>query len=115
MGERTPLAIINSVASARMAVGEALTNIACASIDKISDVKLSANWMAAAGIGNEDQALYEAVEALGEKFCPELGLTIPVGKDSLSMRTIWEEKSKSKSVTSPMSVIISAFTYGHPG
>lgn len=109
MGERTPLAIIDSAASARMAVGETITNISAASIDKISDVKLSANWMAAVGTASEDQALYEAVEALGETFCPEIGLTIPVGKDSLSMRTIWEDKAKSKSVTSPMSVIISGF------
>ncbi len=109
MGERTPLAVINSAASARMAVGEAITNIAAASIDKLSDVKLSANWMAAVGTGTEDQALYEAVEALGEEFCPNLGLTIPVGKDSLSMRATWEEEGKTKSVTSPMSVIISAF------
>ncbi|HSX24083.1 MAG TPA: phosphoribosylformylglycinamidine synthase, partial [Candidatus Saccharimonadales bacterium] len=91
MGERTPLAVINSAASARMAVGEALTNIAAAAVTKISDVKLSANWMAAVGTGDEDQALYEAVEALGEEFCPALGLTIPVGKDSLSMRAVWQD------------------------
>lgn len=110
MGERTPLAVINSPASARMAVGEAITNIAAASITRLSDIKLSANWMAAVGVEHENQSLYEAVEALGEQFCPELGLTIPVGKDSLSMRTLWEEKNISKSVTSPMSVIISAFS-----
>ncbi len=109
MGERTPLAVVNSPASARMAVGEALTNIAAAPIGKLSDVKLSANWMVAIGTGHEDQALYDAVQALGEDFCPSLGLTIPVGKDSLSMRTTWEENGKDKSVTAPMSVIISSF------
>lgn len=109
MGERTPLAVINSRASARMAVGEALTNIAAAPISKLSDVKLSANWMAAIGNGTEDQALYDAVQTLGEDFCPSLGLTIPVGKDSMSMRTTWQEDGKEKSVTAPMSVIISSF------
>ncbi|MES2971952.1 MAG: phosphoribosylformylglycinamidine synthase [Patescibacteria group bacterium] len=109
MGERSPLAVIDSSASARMAVGETLTNIVAASIEKLSDVKLSANWMAAPDAGNQDQALYDAVKALGEEFCPELGLTIPVGKDSLSMRTVWEENGKQKSVTSPLSVIISGF------
>lgn len=110
MGERTPLAVINPAASARMAVGEAITNIAAASISKLSDVKLSANWMAAVGEPGEDQALYDAVHSLGEEFCPSLGITIPVGKDSLSMRTTWEEDGKAKSVTAPMSVIISAFS-----
>ncbi len=109
MGERTPLAVIDSSASARMAVGEAITNIAAANVEKLSDVKLSANWMSAIGTDTEDQALYEAVHALGEEFCPAVGLTIPVGKDSLSMRTVWDENGKSKSVTSPMSVIISSF------
>ncbi len=109
IGERPPIALIDPAASARMAVGEALTNIAAAAIDKISDVKLSANWMAAAGHGNEDQSLFQGVKALGEEFCPALGITIPVGKDSLSMRTLWKEDGQTKSVTSPLSVVISAF------
>ena len=109
IGERTPIALIDSTASARMAVGEAITNIAAAPITKLSDVKLSANWMAAAGHENEDQHLFDAVRALGEEFCPTLDITIPVGKDSLSMRTSWQENHEQKSVTSPLSVIISAF------
>ncbi|HEX5456564.1 MAG TPA: phosphoribosylformylglycinamidine synthase [Candidatus Saccharimonadales bacterium] len=109
MGERTPLAIINGPASARMAIGEALTNIAAARISKLSDIKLSANWMAASGDESQDYELYRTVKAVGEEFCPGLGLTIPVGKDSLSMRTVWQEKGKDKAVTSPVSLIISAF------
>jgi phosphoribosylformylglycinamidine synthase len=109
MGERAPIALINAPASGRMAVGEAITNIAAASIEKLSDVKLSANWMAAAGHDQEDAHLFDTVKALGEEFCPALDLTIPVGKDSLSMRTSWEEDSSEKSVVAPMSVIISAF------
>lgn len=105
MGERTPLALINAPASARIAIGEAITNIAAASIERLSDVKLSANWMAAAGYAQEDEKLYDTVRAVGEDFCPALGITIPVGKDSLSMRTTWDDKS----VTSPLSLIISAF------
>lgn len=105
MGEKAPLALIDATSSARMAVGEALTNIASANIGKISNVKLSANWMAAAGYEHEDQKLYDGVKALGEEFCPALGITIPVGKDSLSMRTVWDKQS----VTSPMTVVISAF------
>lgn len=109
MGERTPIAITNSPASARMAVAEAITNIAAASIAKLSDVKLSANWMAAAGYKQEDQHLYDAVQAVGEEFCPALGVTIPVGKDSLSMRTVWKDGKEEKSVASPLSLVISAF------
>lgn len=109
VGERTPLALINGPASARMAVGEAITNIAAAPINKISDVKLSANWMAAAGYGNQDEKLYEAVSAIGEDFCPGLGVTIPVGKDSLSMRTTWLENQSEKSVSSPLSLIVTGF------
>lgn len=105
MGERTPSAIINAAASARMAVAEAITNIAAAKIEKLSDIKLSANWMCAAGSENQDAALYDAVHAVGMEFCPALNLTIPVGKDSMSMRTAWDNKS----VTSPLSLIISAF------
>lgn len=109
IGERTPLATINGPASARMAIGEAVTNIAAAHINKLSDIKLSANWMAASGYESQDYELYRTVKAVGEEFCPELGLTIPVGKDSLSMRTVWQEKDRHKSVTSPVSLIISAF------
>ena len=82
VGERTPLAVINAGASARMAVGECLTNLAGTAIERLSDIKLSANWMAAAGQGNEDQKLYDAVQAIGMELCPALGITIPVGKDS---------------------------------
>jgi phosphoribosylformylglycinamidine synthase len=110
MGERTPLAIIDGPASARMAVGEVLTNIVAAPIAKLSDVKLSANWMAAAGADNQDEVLYDTVKALGEDFAPALGVTIPVGKDSLSMRTIWEDDEGDHTVTSPLSLIISAFS-----
>lgn len=109
MGERAPLALINAGASARIAVGEAITNIAAAAIDKFSDVKLSANWMSAAGFESEDEHLYDAVKSIGEEFCPAIGLTIPVGKDSLSMRTVWKDGETNRSVTSPMSVIITAF------
>jgi len=105
MGERTPVAISNAPAAARLAVGEALTNIAAADIRRLSDIKLSANWMAAAGSGHEDQHLFDSVRAIGEEFAPALGLTIPVGKDSLSMRTAWDDKS----VTSPVSLIITGF------
>ena len=109
IGERTPLALINAPAAARMAVGEAITNIAAADIRQLSDIKLSANWMAAVGSANEDQNLFDSVKAVGEDFCPALGLTIPVGKDSLSMRTKWQEDGKDKSVTSPVSLIITGF------
>ncbi len=109
MGERTPLALIDAAASARMAIGEAITNIAAADIAKLSDVKLSANWMAAVGHEQEDTNLYDAVQAVGEEFCPALGVTIPVGKDSLSMRTVWNN-GEDKSVTSPVSLIITAFS-----
>jgi phosphoribosylformylglycinamidine synthase len=110
MGERSPLALVDAAASARIAVGEAITNIAAASIDKLSDIKLSANWMAAAGYQQEDEHLYDAVKAVGEDFCPALGITIPVGKDSLSMRSRWQEESAEKSVTSPLSLVITAFS-----
>jgi phosphoribosylformylglycinamidine synthase len=109
IGERTPLAVVDAAASARMAVGEAITNIAGASIAKLSDVKLSANWMAAASEPGQDEALYDAVHAVGMELCPALGLTIPVGKDSMSMRTAWTEKGEAKKVVSPLSLVISAF------
>lgn len=109
MGERTPLAIINAPASGRMAIGEALTNIAAADIQSVSDIKLSANWMAACGHKGEDALLYDTVKAVGMELCPQLGIAIPVGKDSLSMKTVWDDNGESKAVTSPLSLIISAF------
>ncbi|HEX6592466.1 MAG TPA: phosphoribosylformylglycinamidine synthase [Moraxellaceae bacterium] len=109
MGERTPLALIDAQASARMAVGEALTNLAAAKIAKLGDIKLSANWMAAAGYGKEDENLFDAVKTVGMEICPELGIAIPVGKDSLSMRTVWEDGGEKKAVTAPVSLIVTAF------
>ncbi len=109
VGERTPLALIDAAASGRMAVGEALTNLAAARVEKIGDVKLSANWMAAAGFPGEDAALYDTVKAVGLELCPALGISIPVGKDSLSMRSVWESDGAQKSVTAPLSLIITAF------
>ncbi len=110
MGERTPVALIDAPASGRMAVGEAITNIAACRIDNLSDVKLSANWMCASGHPGEDEKLYDTVKAVGMELCPALGLTIPVGKDSMSMRTAWQKSGKDKSVTAPLSLIISAFS-----
>jgi phosphoribosylformylglycinamidine synthase len=110
MGERTPLAVTNPEAAARMAISEAITNIAAADISSLKDIKISANWMAAAGFQNEDQHLFESVKTVGESFCPELGITIPVGKDSLSMRTMWEEDGKQKVVASPVSLIVTGFS-----
>ncbi len=121
LGERTPLALVNAAASGRMAVGEALTNIAAARIEKIGDIKLSANWMAAAGHHGEDAALFDTVRAVGMELCPSLGIGIPVGKDSMSMKTTWLETPSSsegegggegeirKEVTSPLSLIVTAF------
>ncbi|MBV7454352.1 phosphoribosylformylglycinamidine synthase [Acidovorax sp. sif1233] len=108
MGERTPLAAINAPASGRMAVAEAITNLLAAPIE-LPRVKLSANWMAACGEPGEDAALYETVKAVGMELCPALGVSIPVGKDSLSMRTQWNDGSDKKKVTSPVSLIVSAF------
>ncbi|MDP1708563.1 MAG: phosphoribosylformylglycinamidine synthase [Gammaproteobacteria bacterium] len=113
IGERAPIALINPAASARMAVGEAITNIAAARITQISDITLSANWMAAAGHPGEDAALYDAVQAVGMELCPALGIAIPVGKDSLSMKTVWRENGVEKSVTAPLSLIVSAFARVH--
>ena len=106
MGERTPLAITNAAAATRMAIGEAITNIASADID-LNFVKLSANWMAACGNEGEDAKLYDAVEA-ASTVCQELGVAIPVGKDSLSMKTTWEDEGEKKTVMSPVSLIVSA-------
>lgn len=110
MGERTPLALINGPASGRMAVAEAITNISATRIEKLSNIKLSANWMCAAGYGGEDEVLFDTVKAVGMEFCPALGITIPVGKDSMSMRTTWREDEADKAITAPMSLIITAFS-----
>ena len=109
MGERTPLALIDAPASGRMAIGEALTNLAAAGIEGLGEVKLSANWMAAAGHPGEDAALYDTVRAVAMELCPALGVSIPVGKDSMSMRTAWREDGIDKAVTAPLSLIVSAF------
>jgi phosphoribosylformylglycinamidine synthase len=105
IGERTPLALLNAPASGRMAIGEAITNLMAAGIDNLSDIVLSANWMAACGQPGQDVALFDTVKAVGMTLCPALGLAIPVGKDSLSMHTAWADKS----VTAPVSLIVSAF------
>ncbi|WP_336280860.1 phosphoribosylformylglycinamidine synthase [Cronobacter dublinensis] len=109
IGERAPVALLDFAASARLAVGEALTNIAATQIGDIKRLKLSANWMAAAGHPGEDAGLYEAVKAVGEELCPQLGLTIPVGKDSMSMKTRWQQDGEQREMTSPLSLVISAF------
>ena len=109
LGERTPLAVANAAAAARMAVGEALTNIVAAGVERLDQVKLSANWMAAAGHPGEDAALYDAVHAIGMELCPRLGVSIPVGKDSLSMKVAWQQDGEDKAVISPVSPIVSAF------
>ena len=114
MGERTPLALIDAPASGRMAIGESITNIAGTAIGELGKVRLSANWMCATGSAGEDEKLYRTVEAVGMELCPALGITIPVGKDSMSMRTAWTEEGSDdvaieKSVTAPTSLIISAF------
>jgi len=109
MGERTPVAVLNGPASGRLAVAEAVTNILAADISSLSQIRLSANWMAACGEPGEDATLYETVRAVGEELCPALGIAIPVGKDSLSMKTTWREGDATKSVVAPVSLIISAF------
>ena len=109
MGERTPVALADPAASARLAIGEALTNLLAADVPGLGHVKLSANWMAAAGHPGEDAGLFDAVRAVGEELCPALGIAIPVGKDSLSMQTVWEQDGEARSVTSPLSLIVTAF------
>jgi phosphoribosylformylglycinamidine synthase len=109
LGERTPLALLDAPASGRMAIGEALTNIAAAAIERPGDVKLSANWMAAAGHPGEDARLYETVRAVGLELCPALGIAIPVGKDSMSMKTVWQHGDERREMTAPLSLIVSAF------
>jgi phosphoribosylformylglycinamidine synthase len=109
IGERTPLAVIDAPASGRMAVAEALTNLAAAPVTSLSLVKLSANWMAAAGAPGEDAALFDTVRAVALDLCPALGVSIPVGKDSMSMRTAWDDQGVRTEVVSPVSLIVSAF------
>jgi phosphoribosylformylglycinamidine synthase len=109
MGERTPVAVLDAPASGRLAVAESLTNILAADIGSLSNVRLSANWMAACGEPGEDAALYATVHTVGEELCPALGIAIPVGKDSLSMKTVWSEGAAKKSVVAPVSLIVSAF------
>lgn len=110
MGERTPVATINAAASGRLAIAETVTNLLAADIQKLSDIRLSANWMVAANQGDENQKLYEIVKTVGMEFCPELGIAIPVGKDSMSMKTRCSDDGQEKSVTSPLSLVISGFS-----
>ena len=109
MGERAPIALIDAPASGRMAVGEALTNLAAARVASMGDIKLSANWMAAAGSPDEDARLFDTVRAVGMELCPALGIAIPVGKDSLSMKTVWKQSGEDVVMRSPLSLIITAF------
>ena len=110
IGERTPIALIEGPASGRMAIGEALTNLAAARIRALPDVKLSANWMAPAGHPGEDAVLFDTVRAVALELCPALGISIPVGKDSMSMKTVWrDEQGGERTVTAPLSLIVSAF------
>ena len=109
IGEKAPLALIDAPASGRMAIGESITNIAASLINDIGDLKLSANWMAPAGHPGEDAALFDTVKAVGMELCPALGISIPVGKDSMSMKTVWDDAGKKKAVTSPISLVVTAF------
>ncbi len=109
MGERTPLALIDAPASGRMAVGEAITNLMAAPVARLGDIRLSANWMAAAGHPGEDARLYDTVRAVGMELCPALGIAIPVGKDSMSMKTVWEHQGERREMAAPLSLIVSAF------
>lgn len=109
MGERAPVALLSPAASGRLAVGEAVTNLAAAPIEHLSDIKMSANWMAAAGHPGEDVALFETVHAVGMELCPALDIAIPVGKDSMSMKTVWQQNGEDRSVTSPLSLVITGF------
>ena len=109
IGERTPLALLDAAAAARMAVGEAITNLCAAPIESLDRIKLSANWMAAAGHDGEDALLFDAVRAVGMELCPELDISIPVGKDSLSMQAQWQGEGGARKSVSPVSLVISAF------
>jgi len=110
MGERSPVALLDPAASGRMAVGEALTNLAAVAVESLNGVKLSANWMAATGYCGEDAALFDTVRAVAMELCPALGVSIPVGKDSLSMRMTWRDGDTEKSVTAPVSLVVTAFS-----
>jgi len=110
MGERTPIALVHHAASVRMAIGECLTNVAAANINKLGDMVMSANWMAPAGHPGEDAGLFDAVKTVGMELAPALGIAIPVGKDSMSMKTVWNDEGEDKSVTAPLSLIVSAFS-----
>jgi phosphoribosylformylglycinamidine synthase len=111
MGERTPVSLVSAPASGRMAIGEALTNLASSAVGALKNVKLSANWMCACGEDGEDASLYDTVKAVGKDLCPRLGIAIPVGKDSLSMRTVWETSGgETEKMTAPLSLVISAFS-----
>ncbi|MEX0451699.1 phosphoribosylformylglycinamidine synthase [Spiribacter sp. 218] len=109
MGERSPVALVDAPASGRMAIGEALTNLMGAAVGRLSAVNLSANWMAACGHPGEDARLYDTVEAVGRALCPALGIAIPVGKDSLSMKTVWQAGDQQRTVTAPLTLVVSAF------
>jgi phosphoribosylformylglycinamidine synthase len=109
LGERSPIALIDGPASGRMAIGESITNLAAAVVNDIADIRLSANWMCAAGHPGEDASLYDTVRAVGKELCPALGISIPVGKDSMSMATRWEEDGEKKAVVAPLSLIVTAF------
>ncbi|WP_226469162.1 phosphoribosylformylglycinamidine synthase [Luteimonas panaciterrae] len=109
IGERTPLALLDSAAAARMAVGEAITNLCAAPVETLHRVKLSANWMAAAGHAGEDARLFDAVKAVGLELCPAIDLSIPVGKDSLSMQAQWNAGGVAQKSVSPVSLVVSAF------
>ena len=109
IGERTPLALLDARAAARMTIGEAITNLASAPIPSIDQIRLSANWMAPAGHVGEDAKLYDAVQSVGLELCPALGIAIPVGKDSMSMRTVWDEDGEERAVTAPLSLIVTGF------
>ena len=111
MGERTPIALLNAAASGRISIGECLTNIASAYVGKIGNIKLSANWMVAAGEAGEDANLYDTVKAVGMELCPALGICIPVGKDSMSMRTSWKDRAgRDHKQVSPLSLIVTGFS-----
>jgi len=109
MGERAPIAVLDGAASARMALGEAITNLIAAPVDQLEEIRLSANWMAAIGHAGEDAALFDAVQAVSLQLCPALGISIPVGKDSLSMRTLWRDGDREQRTIAPVSLIVSAF------
>ncbi|MCS5591957.1 MAG: phosphoribosylformylglycinamidine synthase [Gammaproteobacteria bacterium] len=110
LGEKTPMALSNAAAAARMSIGESLTNLMSVYVEDIHHISLSANWMCASGFKGEDAKMYEAVKAVGMELCPALGLTIPVGKDSMSMKSLWQDNGEDKSVIAPLSLIITAFS-----